>query len=402
MLDAPIAKKKTEDLAWLLEDRVEIFVSTEQHNSSQNVDVGHQAKAHVARATRSMELAADTTINALQTLADSANKAGQTLRWAQVDLGIYRPLKKPDWLASTALIVVAWMSETIFASISLIDRLDVSLALGTAATFSTTMTGLGIAAGSCFRFVGFRKNSPARRSEHRLKSRLACFGFGSISCIAALLAYVGARVRVVGHENIFDFSKVGAFATYSDALSIIISISAALSFGVSVLKGRFGFADVPEYEDYAGAYNQDFDEDARKITENGFDDIDQISEDAELAIFEALGPEQDKDTLLEQVTRFNAAVENAKNELRAFAKYQWEQACFIAGEEVPKPKVSFSEYNKLLIDPAIIQDIKPCQHLFDELRHAQAEASAKVMNAHAEYVASVQSVRFLPPQFPTE
>lgn len=405
MFNASVRKKTAENLAVLLADRVEIFVAIKKFETSQHSDVEHEVRAQVVRAALSMDLAEETATNALQSLADAANKAGQTLRWAQTELGVFRPLKKPDILASTALVTTGWLIETIFSTVSLFadGHLDLIPAMGFGATFSSVTVGLGIAAGGCLRYVGYRKKSPVQRSEYKFKRRLACFGFGAITSVEALMLLVGARVRVTGgHSDLFDFSDVGFFSTFGDGLALIIVVSAALSYAISILKGHSGFADIPDYADYADVDNQDFDDNAREIIEIAFDEIDRISEDAELAISEALDPEQDKDSLVEKIVRFNAAVENAKNELRAFAQYEWEQACYIAGEEVPKPKLSLSEFNKLLINPTIIEDIRPCQHLFDDLQHAQAEASAKVMTAHADYVASVQSVRFLPPQFPTE
>lgn len=214
------------------------------------------------------------------------------------------------------------------------------------------------------------------------------------------MIFVGGRVRVTGgHEGVFRFSDVPVSATFGDGLALVIMVAAALSFALAAFKGYRGFADpIPGHADHAGWTAADFDELGEEIVEGGLERVDLIYEDAEEAIRAATEPPEDAVELEEDTLRFNAAIDDAKDELRAFAAAAHERRDFVAGEQTPLRDIDLSGFEALRIDIDVVPNSLACAGLLEALAEAHARASAEIATAHAAYVAASKGYRVPPPQ----
>lgn len=402
MMSASILAKKNERLASLRTVKAELDVQIIELNRLDAPEKATQAASRQQSAVRLMQMIATNVSNRLAALADTAHEADQGKRRFQVETGIFRDLKRPDALMSSFLVMLGWLVETIFTTVSLFadGHHDLILAMGFAATFSTVNVGLGLCAGACLRYVGYRADSPVERPKEVRISKIALAGFLSVLVVDAVMIFVGGRVRVSGnHHSIFDFSEVSLGATFGDGLALIVMVAAALSFAISAYKGYQGFTDPdPDYADYAGRTAAESNEDAEDIVQSALDQIEDIFEDAESPVLDDQEARDDQLALAEDVLRFNADVEDAKGELEVFAQAEWNRQSFIEGTEVERPYLDIRDFETLLIDPDTVclppapQDIP-----LDPLRQAHVEATASITTAFAEYMSAVQGFRVLPP-----
>lgn len=347
-----------------------------------------------------MRMTAQNATNQLTSLGEIAHDADQGKRAFQSEHGIFRDLKRPDPLKTLTFLMFGWVTESIFTTVSLFadGHLDLIPAVGFAATFSTVNVGLGLAAGACLRYAKYHQNSPVVRSGDRLTRKTAFAGLLTILGIDALMIFAGGRVRVTGgHGEIFDFSNVGFFATFGDGLALVIMVAAALSCAIAVFKAHSGFADpIPEYSDYAGGADS-FDEDAEDIALGFQERIEEIAEDAEAGVFETTDAPEDQMELVRDVLHFNAEVQDAASDMRAFARAEWERYAYVKGEDVARKDFDASEFEALLIDVTTLKFADLQDDELEALRAAHATAMAEITNAYAGYSATARRSRVLPP-----
>lgn len=388
-------------LAGLRNTYADLFVRIKELAQYLSPDIQRQVRAQVEGATARMTMVADGTAERLDALANAARDADQFKRRFQADAQVLRDLKTPDKLITSFLIMLGWLVETIFTTISLVadGHLDLIPAMGFAATFSTVTVGLGIAAGACLRYVLYRSQNPLQRPIYRKVRRFGRAGLDFVLIIAFLMIFVGGRVRVTGgHENIFEFSDVSFAATFDDGLALVIMVAAGLSFAMSVVKGYSGFSDpVVGYEDHAGRQAAGIDDDAANIADNAVDVVGEILADAEDDIADLLEPSNDLFDLQAAIAAYNADVLNAKDEVRVFAEEERERQEFASGHRLPPDAMNLEPFDKLLIDPDALPEPQALSEELDALRQAHLDASTRITTALATYYAQVRATSLAPP-----
>lgn len=347
-------------------------------------------------AANMMRVSASNVEARLEELAETGRNADQIKRLFQAEHGILRDLKQPDPLITAFLVMLGWLLECVFTAIGLFadGHVDLIPALGFAITFSTVNVGLGLAAGSCLRYVGYRSQNPVQLPRYKRTRQIALAGFLCILAVDVVMIFTGGRVRTTGgHDAIFDFSQTSFPATFGDGLALVIMIVAALSFGISVMKGRAGFSDpLPEYSDHAGRIDLGIDEEAEDIATSAQELVDEIYESAEEDILDLLDEVNDGVDLVKDTYAFEAEIQNAKDDTRVAAHQAWERDSFIQGKSVPRPSLNTDAFDALSIDLESLANDIPDQAVLDELRTAHADATARIGTAYAAYSANVRNV----------
>lgn len=363
------------------------------------------SESHIANVVHQMKLTENSVRNTLSNLAETAHNLGQAKRQFQAENNITRPPKAPDKMISTLAVTVGAVIESALTSVSLAadGHVDPVVALGFGTMFALTNTGLGMAGGACSRYLDYKVNSVNPLPQHKKIRQLAKTALTGILGINVAMILVAGRVRAIGgHEGIFDFTEVGLFATFDDALGVVIMVAAGLSSGVAFFKARSGFTDpMPEYSDYAGSSREIIDYDAEEVVQNALGELDVLLEETEDEIAESLALPEDKSDLNEQLAHFSADVEIAKTEVQVFAQAEYERIRFVEGKAGKRPDPDLSQFDDLLNGLSELTFAPPSQTSLDGLRRAHAEAAAAILEAHAQYLTSSQGNRFLPPQTPT-
>ncbi|MGJ8534868.1 MAG: hypothetical protein ACSHYC_21965 [Alphaproteobacteria bacterium] len=405
MYDSNITAYTAEKLKTLRLDRAalesDIFDLAQRSDS----EMVQNAENHVANVKHQMKLTENSVRNTLSVFAETAHDLEQAKRQFQVENDITRPPKKPDKMLSTLAVTTGAVIESVLTSVSLFadGHVDPVVALGFGTMFALTNTGLGMATGGCSRYLDYKINSVKQRPQYAKTRLLAKTALTSILAVNAVMIVVAGRVRAIGgHEGIFKFSEVGLFETFNDGLGLVIMVAAALSSGVAFFKARTGFSDsCPEYSDYAGTSREIIDYDAEEVVQNTLAELKYLLEDTEDEIVATWALPEDKSDLNEQVVHFKADVQIAKNDVRVFAQAEYERNRFVEGRAGKKPVLDFKEFDVLLTGLDALSFTPPNQEALDALRRVHAETASAILEAHAQYLASVQNNRFLPPHNPT-
>lgn len=404
MLNSNITAFTAEQLEPLILDEAALISECEEHSLHSENGVDRNAEGHFSNVKHSMRMVGNGVSNSLSSLNEAAQDAGKARRRFQEEHDVMRGPKHPDKLLSLLFVVIFVFFETLLTAGSLFadGHVEPIVALGFGLMFSAVNAGLGMSAGACSRYLDYRLNRVRQLPQYAKTRQLAKSGMIAILSINAMMILVAGRVRAVGgHEGVFNFSEVGLFETFNDGLGLVIMVAAALSSGIAFLKGRSGFSDpLPDYSEIAGTSRDVIDKDADDVAQNGLLELDDLLANAEeeLLAFQVL-PE-DLAELNERLNYFKADVEIAKNEVLVFAISEYERNRFIEGKDTGKPDVDLSAFDALLSGINVPEFSPSNQDALDELRRVHAEVGAAILEAHAHYLASVQSDRFLPPQNP--
>ncbi|MCB9931550.1 MAG: hypothetical protein H6844_19290 [Alphaproteobacteria bacterium] len=163
----------------------------------------------------------------------------------------------------------------------------------------------------------------------------------------AVLIFAAARLRALGsHEGVFEFSEIGALATYDDSLSLIITAIGTCSAILAIREGYVGLADpIPGYGE---AYEQATGTIAaagEEMADTAIDAIEEAAEDAledaEDALDELLeAPREAEEQFLEIAGRIDAhnnAVTGAREEARKAGARKASDFGFVQGAPLPRP-----------------------------------------------------------------
>lgn len=358
------------------------------------------SQSRLVRASTMLQATATKAGHLLAHLAKADHKAADSERLFRHDLSITRNLKRPNPMATTALVVVGWTFETVFTATSLLadGKADVIEALGFGATFSSTNVFLGLGAGFVARFIPYRKSSRTPQPDDRIIRGLAIGGLTAFALAHLAMVFTGGRVRVSGHEDIFNFYDVSFGATFADAMAIVIMVSAVVSFLIACVKGYSGIADpIPGYADHVGKAGEQILQTAEGIVEDALEAVDKIAENAVYDLKALTDPSEDLEALREDVSAFNARIETAKDQVRLLALQEWEKRCLIEGAPVRRPRVDLSAFDDLIIDLDQLVSPEAQPALTDALLEAQVEATAMIETAFAAFSAAIHRGVVLPP-----
>ncbi|MEM9128186.1 MAG: hypothetical protein AAGA97_00435 [Pseudomonadota bacterium] len=403
--DALIAAFQAEQLAPLHKKKAHIERRMSElvlHNSPETVlDAEMQAK----EAKRAIERMLKSVENHLKNFADIAHQSERHLREVQISCGEFRKPRFPDRLATAASLAVFWTVEAVLTGLTLVadGTAEPITGLAFGGMFAGANIGLGCMAGFMSRYIDYRIKSPVRSHMDEFKRRLASTVCAVCVAGGAFMHLVAGRVRAVGdHEHIFDFSKVGFFGTFNDALGLCIMVVAALSFGVAMFKGRSGLTEKrPELCEIDASSRGEIDAEAEDLVDDALEQFDDLLHDTEDAFLAASPLPDDASAIEEQVAELGADISAAKDRVRIFADKVHSEQSFVEGEMLPMPSLDFGELDALSIKKSIPQPVRPKRELLDALRTAHADGSAGVSEAHAAYLASVQGFRFSPPKSAT-
>lgn len=379
----------------LRQDAAELTLRITEFLRRLSPDVTQQATGRAAQAQAAMSRAAASLETQCADMAEAGRQADKAKRLFQDAHGIVRDPKQPSVLVTLLFLMVGWLVESVFTTVGLYadGHVDLIPAMGFAVTFSTVNVGLGLAAGYCTRYFGYRTLSHTHHAAHWGIRLASVMGYILTVLVGFVMVFVGGRVRVTGgHEAIFDFPEVSFAATFDDGLALVIMVAAALSFAVAVAKGRSGFADrMAGYGDHAGRLAHGLDDEAAALAHAAQDHIDALLDEAEDNILDLMDAPDNSEDLLSAVYHFNARVLNAKDDLRVQAHTAWERACFIDGTALPYPKLNLEAFDDVLIDPGLLTNTEPPSPDLAALRQAHADASARITAAFAAYMARVRS-----------
>lgn len=359
-------------------------------------------KARVNDAPNAIQTVAACTVADLRSLVQADRRASDAERLFRDKFGITRELKRPNLLGTTALISTFWTIETAFTAVSLVadGHVEPFTGLGFGATFSTVNVGLGLGGGYLARHIGYREHCLTSSKRDRKTEALAIGGVSAFALAHLLMVFVGGRTRVLGgeHAGIFDFSEVGFLETFNDGLALVIMVSAVLSFLMSALKGYGGLTDpIPGYADHAGKTGEEILRTAREIVDSATEEIEEIAADAEDDLQELWSVPDDLQDLLEEILKFNSQVDIGKDDVRVRLVREWEERCIAANETVPRPRIDFSAFDALKIEPDRLLTLAPHRELMDTLHQARAEANSTIMAAFAAFTADTHRGVVLPP-----
>lgn len=403
--NATIAAYQAEQLIPLRDDRADIECDLHEYEQHNNPQMARDAENQVKGAIRSIELIAKGCANQLRNVADCAYGSEQFLRATQARIGKYRRPNVPDKLVSATFVSGCWAIEAGLTGISLVadGAAEIVTGLAFGGMFAGVNVSLGLGTGYFSRYLDYGLNNLVKYPADGFKRLLAtaiCF-CGVL--FGAFMNYVAGRVRITGDtHDIFSLAKAGIFETYSDALGLCIMAMAAISFGVAAYKGRSGFVDKsPELAEAANDARDNIDADADDIAESDLELIDEQRNNVEDTIFAVWPLPEDESALVKRIAQFKVDVSMAQENVQIFAQQEYERACFIAGKNIGKSVLDLGAFDALVTRLKIDARLRPNLDVLGELRAAHADASAAIMQAHADYLASVQSFRFPPPHSST-
>lgn len=356
-------------------------------------------------AVKSIGLTADSTEMSLIQMGDAQHHQEEQTRAVQAETGVYRPPYQPDLLIVFVTLVVCGLIETIFTAFTIVadGAAGPIAALATGLTTTSVNIGLGCFSGWASRYIGMGANKPIRKKSEYIKH---CLGLGvSATALlgAAFMSFGASRVRAVGdHKGILDFDAVSFFATYNDHLSLATSAIGLLVTGVSFLKGRNSLGDkIPQLAELARHLKNDTDHDVTEIIENALDSVDKTLADVETVVAIS-APLADEESAVEAaIIRHISEVQTAKEECLTVHQQEHERECFILGRNIPLPELDLGEFNALLDGLTVKARFKPNEDALEAVRVAHSQATTKILQAHADYLANRQSYRVPPPNQPT-
>ena len=325
----------------------------------------------------------------IASITQQANNANKSTRKFSVDWGVWRGIKRPNTFKTFIMISTCWTLETGLTAGSLFadGHMSVPVAGMFAGVFASVNVGLGIFAGWVARLRNFRKQHINPRPEDKKIRQAGKYGFIILSIIEAMMMFVAGRTRVTGeHDRVFDFSEYSFWSTFGDGIALVIMIAAGISFIVAASKGYSGFKDeIPEFEDYAGTTQQDFDEDAEDVVDESLEDIDDVLDEAKEDIENLYENLDDIKELPERVGSFNTKIVKAKGAIVTAVQREIERINFVEGVQIERPEIDWSDFNSLMIEPGSVSEAPLGKSQLDNLYQAHADATARISAAIEKY-----------------
>lgn len=352
-------------------------------------------------AVRAMILRADSTELSLVGLADAKHDQEQISRFVQAETGVYRQPYKPDLAVVAATFGVCGVIETVFTTFTIAADGSAGILSAAATGLVTTSVNLGMGCfgGYASRYIGYGASKPIRKNSDFIKHYLGT-GVSSISLLGAgLMSFGAARVRAVGdHKGILDFDKVSLFATYNDHLSLATSIIGLLVFGVSFLKGRVSLVDKhPQLAEIARDLSNDTDHDAIEVTQSALEAVDQILSDVENAFIVSTPLAEEQTDIDASIIDHVSNIKTAKDECLTVHAQEHQRECFVKGRASALPEFDLSEFDRLQDGLELRPRFKPNEDGLEAVKTAHSQSVTKILQAHADYLASSKSYRVSPP-----
>lgn len=384
----------------LAAQRNELRVRIEEANAPLPAHYGKDTRPEIAkRAQAQLSTIASQAEEAFHRLEDSRIERGQQLRAFKLDHAIKRDAYRPDRLMTAVIVTCAVMAEGSMAAGLMIADGKVDVFMGGVYGFSiaalNVVTGMttGLFAG---RYLGYRANAETPKSGDRLKGAAACVGFGLGLGTIGLLNFAAARTRATGsHQDIFNFSEIGLWATFSDYYAIAIMVLGAIGALLGIYKGWSGLTDpIPGYEAMDRAASDDVTALAEDTRTRLIDAADAVFDQAEETILDiseectALADAREalRIDLVHDIPAHNDDVLAEQERRVCEATRAHERRQFTAGKTLQPRKPDLKPLARLLIPETQIP--KPLVSAND---NGGSNALAALQATHAETIAAIET-----------
>ena len=220
---------------------------------------------------------------------ESKRRKKSAYRHMQIEHGLTREAHVPDSLKTVLVIQSCILVEGLLTAALMIS--DGKMNVVGALVYGLSVSAINVATGVIAGFFALRRVQWKIRSEYqtprdaavRVFARIAFTGFVAVM---GTLHIAAARVRATGsHEDIFDFSEIGFFATFADYYAIAIVVAGAIGGILAVYEGYQGLSDpVPDYARARKDAEERFDRTAETSYRQAMDQLDRLHDEACAAV----------------------------------------------------------------------------------------------------------------------
>lgn len=332
-------------------------------------------------------------------LEESRIERGKQLRAFKLDHGVTRDAHRPDRMMTVIVASLAILAEGMMAGGLMIadGKVDVFMGglYGLCIAALNVITGMttGFFAG---RYLGYRRNAETPKIGDSRKRLMAWVGFGLGLAAVGLLNFAAARTRATGsHQDIFNFSEIGLWATFSDYYAIAIMVLGAIGALLGIYKGWTGITDpIPGYEAMDRAADDEVSALAEDTRDRLIDAADAVFERAEDTILDVT---EERDALTEErealrldlvhdIPALNDNIE-AEKELRVReATRAHDRRGFVDGKPLPFRKPDLKPLERLKIPESQIPEL-----LSPANDNGGSDALAALEAAYAETIAAIET-----------
>lgn len=395
------AALKQQKLAHLEAQHAELLILKSEYDGHNDPNEEARIIRKCESGVRSIAINTDSLCCGLKQLTETDHDQKQSLRDVQVEIQVYRNPRFPDKLMTTVTILVGGTIEAVFTTFTIVADGAAGFIEAGATGLTTTFVsaGVGLSVGLASRYLGVGLNKAIKKTADAVKRTLAklvcAFGVSA----GVFMSFSAARVRAIGsHHGIMDFDKASLFSTYNDHLSLSTSIIGILVFGLAVYKGRKGYADsVVELAEIGQDLSQDTLADANEITENALEKIDTILDGIEKASLVSTPHADEESNIKSRIIKYKSNIQAAIDECEVLHQQEHERACFRTQRKLALEPLDFTEFDRLHTGLDINPRQRPNDDALEAVRTAHTDATAKIMQAHSEFIASISSYRILPP-----
>ena len=298
-----------------------------------------------------------------QRLADVQRERYRGYRLFQVMKNIWRPAALPDPLMTAFLAMICILAEGAMAGALMISdgKMDIMTGFAYGLSFAAINIIVGLVIGYFpLRYVGYNADALNASMKDCLIRLFSWAGLGALLSLLALLIFSAARVRATGaHHGIFDFSTVGFFGTFNDALSLAIIALGIMGSIIAIYKGYQGIHDpVPGYTDVRKRAEEQIRDASFDLHEEALVRIDAVYDDAAESLEDCLMAHKDAQTrytqdikaLNEQIAAHNNFVRKCQDELRLYADDNAQTHAFIDQAPPIRDQLNIYAFETLLVE----------------------------------------------------
>jgi hypothetical protein len=322
-----------------------------------------KARYRLESAIKAMDAAATRCVAMLDQMNQQKTEAKANYRQFQIDHGLARDAAQPDTTKAILVLQGCVLAEGLLtAGLMIADgKMDIMGGLVYGLSVSAINIATGVMAGFFpARYSVYKLDSPYQTTRNVLMRTASRFGMAGFVSLMATLHFSAARVRATGsHADIFNFSQVGFWDTFSDFYGIAIVVAGGLGGILALYEGFQGLSDpVPNFSKIRKAAEHSIDAQAEAVQEAALEAVENLYEDACDDIEDESGAAEEGRAdfrkaaiaLNDRIAAHNHAIDHAQDRLRVLQADEHARKTFVAQKKTALAAVDVTAFDTLRLN----------------------------------------------------
>jgi hypothetical protein len=367
------------------------------------------ARYRLESASKAMDAAATRCVAMLERMNQQKTETKANYRQFQIDHGLTRDAVQPDTGKAILLIQGCILVEGLLtAGLMIADgKMDVVGGLVYGLSVSAINIATGVMAGFFpARYSVYKLNAPYQTPRDSLIRSVSRLAFGGVVSVMGLLHFSAARVRATGsHADIFNFSQVGFWDTFSDFYGLAILVVGTMGGILAVYEGFQGLSDcVPNFSKIRKAAEHSIDAQADTLQEAALEAVENLYEDACDDIEDESGAAEEGRAdfrkaaiaLNNRISAHNHAIDYALDRLRVLQADEQARKTFVAQKKTALAAVDVTAFDALRLKAISLQKSAPQEQVdfSGKLQASYEDAVGRIREAYRLILSNANQFNF--------